>query len=296
MAKYQKNLLEIPRKELGADDIQTNLTIIGFSIIGLFGLILFWLYTGEFDHASLFTRVFLWIVFFIGIYFGLFRKPLKQRQYERMPMMQFDGISYHGPFGIEEKHSYTEWAQSIKKGHYCIGRRGFVFWLGYERIVFLYNVGMTDARNKSQKRYEIFTDYILKADPTLQGKLPKFTKENIDLLDKKCFYHRSRMHQFGVALLNLFVFLCISMDGTWDSCMAAVVVCGVIESLMLYFLVKGAYYNYKNEKKLREKLPDETGLVRDKGIGFLKPYWGFVYTVLVFAFMYYWQYIFAWNL
>jgi hypothetical protein len=66
-------------------------------------------------------------------------------------------------------------------------------------------------------------------------------------------------------------------------------VCVLAESIMMFVLLKGAYYHYKNELQLRKKLPDITGVVRDKGVGILRPYWGFLYAVLLFAFTYYLQ-------
>lgn len=288
-----KSLNDIPRAELGEGAYDFLWQFLGmwllmFSV--LFGLIFLW----SDEAVSSRTNANIVIMFVLAVYLLFVKNAFREKMNKRVLRMNPDGIIYEWPFGITKQHSYSEWAESINAGHYRIGSRGIEFWLGFEKIVFFYNVGHLGERKKAEERYEMFVDYLAEVDPMLREKLPKFTKENIDLLDKRCFYHRSRKHQLIVMFFNMFLFLMLIDSGGHKGAVASAFFCGIIEIFVLYFLSKGAYYNYKNEMEIREKMPDETGLVRDDGIGILRPYWGFIYVVLVFGINYAMQCAILW--
>ncbi len=288
-----KSLNDIPRAELGEGAYDFLWQFLGmwllvFSV--LFGLIFLW----SDESVSSRTNANIAIMFVLAVYLLFVKNAFREKMNKRVLRMNPDGIIYEWPFGITKQHSYSEWAESINAGHYRIGSRGIEFWLGFEKIVFFYNVGHLGERKKAEERYEMFVGYLAEVDPMLREKLPKFTKENIDLLDKRCFYHRSRKHQLIVMFLNMFLFLMLIDSGGHKGAVASAFFCGIIEIFVLYFLSKGAYYNYKNEMEIREKMPDETGLVRDDGIGILRPYWGFIYVVLVFGINYAMQCAILW--
>ena len=288
-----KSLKDIPRAELGEGAYDFLWQFLGmwllvFSVF--FGLFFLW----SDESVSSRTNANIVIMFVLAVYLLFVKNAFREKMNERVLRMNPDGIIYEWPFGITKQHSYSEWAESINAGHYRIGSRGIEFWLGFEKIVFFYNVGHLGERKKAEERYEMFVDYLVEVDPMLREKLPKFTKENIDLLDKRCFYHRSRKHQLIVMFFNMFLFLMLIDSGGHKGAVASAFFCGIIEIFVLYFLSKGAYYNYKNEMEIREKMPDETGLVRDDGIGILRPYWGFIYVVLVFGINYAMQCAILW--
>ncbi len=288
-----KSLNDIPRAELGEGAYDFLWQFLGmwllvFSV--LFGLIFLW----SDESVSSRTNANIAIMFVLAVYLLFVKNAFREKMNKRVLRMNPDGIIYEWPFGITKQHSYSEWAESINAGHYRIGSRGIEFWLGFEKIVFFYNVGHLGERKKAEERYEMFVGYLAEVDPMLREKLPKFTKENIDLLDKRCFYHRSRKHQLIVMFFNMFLFLMLIDSGGHKGAVASAFFCGIIEIFVLYFLSKGAYYNYKNEMEIREKMPDETGLVRDDGIGILRPYWGFIYVVLVFGINYAMQCAILW--
>ena len=288
-----KNLKDIPRAELGVGAYDPLWDFLG--ICFLFAFFIFALAIWESDgHVSAKTKAITVILFVLAVYLLFLKKKFREKINDRVLRMNPEGIIYEWPFGITKQHSYSEWAESINAGHYRIGSRGIEFWLGFEKIVFFYNVALLGERKKAEERYEMFVDYLAEVDPMLREKLPKFTKENIDLLDKRCFYHRSRKHQLIVMFFNMFLFLILIISGGYKGAVTAAYFCGIIEIFVLYFLFKGAYYNYKNEMEIREKMPDETGLVRDDGIGILRPYWGFIYLVLVFGINYAIQCAFLW--
>ena len=284
----KKDLTVIPVKELGDDYSDQLFATIGALVFFSIALLVFAVAIDDYSF-NIYTFLFTVVPVLLGFYFVFVRKKVRKYFYSLTPVMEYDGIKYKWLFGIEKKHSYTQWAASAEKGHYRIGRRGIDFWLGVEKIVFLYNVGVAEERNDSIKRYKMFTDYLVKANPALQYKLPCFSKENIDLLDKRCFYARSRRNQFFVSLAVNFFFLAAYQDKDSFEFYLVFFVCVLAESIMMFVLLKGAYYHYKNELQLRKKLPDITGVVRDKGVGILRPYWGFLYAVLLFAFTYYLQ-------
>lgn len=280
-----KSLKDIPRAELGEGAYDFLWQFLGmwllvFSV--LFGLFFLW----SDESVSSRTNANIVIMFVLAVYLLFVKNAFREKMNKRVLRMNPDGIIYEWPFGITKQHSYSEWAESINAGHYRIGSRGIEFWLGFEKIVFFYNVGHLGERKRAEERYEMFVGYLAEVDPMLREKLPKFTKENIDLLDKRCFYHRSRKHQLIVMFFNMFLFLMLIDSGGHKGAVASAFFCGIIEIFVLYFLSKGAYYNYKNEMEIREKMPDETGLVRDDGIGILRPYLGFIYVVLVFGINY----------
>lgn len=288
-----KSLNDIPRAELGEGAYDFLWQFLGmwllvFSVF--FGLFFLW----SDESVSSRTNANIVIMFVLAVYLLFVKNAFREKMNKRVLRMNPDGIIYEWPFGITKQHSYSEWAESINAGHYRIGSRGIEFWLGFEKIVFFYNVGHLGERKKAEERYEMFVDYLAEVDPMLREKLPKFTKENIDLLDKRCFYHRSRKHQLIVMFFNMFLFLMLIDSGGHKGAVASAFFCGIIEIFVLYFLSKGAYYNYKNEMEIREKMPDETGLVRDDGIGILRPYWGFIYVVLVFGINYAMQCAILW--
>lgn len=288
-----KSLKDIPRAELGEGAYDFLWQFLGmwllvFSVF--FGLFFLW----SDESVSSRTNANIVIMFVLAVYLLFVKNAFREKMNKRVLRMNPDGIIYEWPFGITKQHSYSEWAESINAGHYRIGSRGIEFWLGFEKIVFFYNVGHLGERKKAEERYEMFVDYLAEVDPMLREKLPKFTKENIDLLDKRCFYHRSRKHQLIVMFFNMFLFLMLIDSGGHKGAVASAFFCGIIEIFVLYFLSKGAYYNYKNEMEIREKMPDETGLVRDDGIGILRPYWGFIYVVLVFGINYAMQCAILW--
>ncbi|WP_027208751.1 hypothetical protein [Butyrivibrio hungatei] len=288
-----KSLKDIPRAELGEGAYDFLWQFLGmwllvFSVF--FGLFFLW----SDESVSSRTNANIVIMFVLAVYLLFVKNAFREKMNKRVLRMNPDGIIYEWPFGITKQHSYSEWAESINAGHYRIGSRGIEFWLGFEKIVFFYNVGHLGERKKAEERYEMFVDYLAEVDPMLREKLPKFTKENIDLLDKRCFYHRSRKHQLIVMFFNMFLFLMLIDSGGHKGAVASAFFCGIIEIFVLYFLSKGAYYNYKNEMEIRKKMPDETGLVRDDGIGILRPYWGFIYVVLVFGINYAMQCAILW--
>jgi len=289
-----KSLKDIPRAELGEGAYDSLWQFLGMwlLIISLFAAFVFWWWSDEYVSSR--TNANIVIMFVLAVYLLFVKNAFREKMNKRVLRMNPDGIIYEWPFGITKQHSYSEWAESINAGHYRIGSRGIEFWLGFEKIVFFYNVGHLGERKKAEERYEMFVGYLAEVDPMLREKLPKFTKENIDLLDKRCFYHRSRKHQLIVMFLNMFLFLMLIDSGGHKGAVASAFFCGIIEIFVLYFLSKGAYYNYKNEMEIREKMPDETGLVRDDGIGILRPYWGFIYVVLVFGINYAMQCAILW--
>ena len=288
-----KSLKDIPRAELGEGAYDSLWQFLGMwlLIISLFGAFVF-LWSDEYVSSRTYANIA--IMFVLAVYLLFVKNAFREKMNKRVLRMNPEGIIYEWPFGITKQHSYCEWAESINAGHYRIGSRGIEFWLGFEKIVFFYNVGHLGERKKAEERYEMFVDYLAEVDPMLREKLPKFTKENIDLLDKRCFYHRSRKHQLIVMFFNMFLFLMLIDSGGHKGAVASAFFCGIIEIFVLYFLSKGAYYNYKNEMEIREKMPDETGLVRDDGIGILRPYWGFIYVVLVFGINYAMQCAILW--
>lgn len=293
-SKIPKHIREIPPYELGEALLDSDYTSIG--IVGLFIVAMVFLASAD-DDVSLSpgALIFTLLLFIISLYFIFGRKKYKSYREKHPPVMQGDGISYPGLFGKIHKHSYFEWADSVNAGHFRVGPRGFEFWLGRERINFFYNVGITKAREDSKRRYDVFRQYLIEAIPMVEEKLPEFTKKNVDLLDKRCFYKRSRRNQLLVLLCNLVAFLYFNYLGGNKGVLLTCFICGLVEFCVLYFLVKGAYYHFKNENAIREALPDDVGLIRDDGLGSIRPYWGFIYATLVLAINYGIQYMIIWQ-
>jgi hypothetical protein len=286
MKRQPKIITDIPRSEVGEDAYDIIAKYLGWMLIGISGVILF-CYIVETKMPPTRGIVVLILFFVIGIYLVLIRKILRDHKNDRVHKMLQNGLVYKLPFGLEQENSYEEWADSINEGHFRVGPRGFEFWLGAKKLVFFYNVGLAGERKKSEEAYNAFKEHLIQADSMLQYKLPEFTKSNIDLLDKRCFYHRSRRNQFIALCCNMLLFLCCGSIGGQSGVIITSIVCGIFESFILYFLAKGAYYHYKNELALKEALPDIT-------LGQLKPYWGFIYMVLVFVINYIIQYKLIW--
>ena len=230
----------------------------------------------------------------LSIYFVVFRDKVIEFRKNHPHLMKERELLYSDLLGHLHSHSYAEWADSIEKGHYRVGARGFEFWLGFEKLTFYYNVGLSTSRKLSEDRYTIFCQYIIAKNPLLKEVLPEFNKDNIDLLDKRCYYHRNRSKQFIIMLINFLVFLMLGCIGGSDGAVFTAMVCGTIEAIVFYNLLKGAFFHYKNEIELEKVLPDRTGLVRDQGIGILRPYWGYIFLIALFGINYIIQYIFIW--
>ncbi|MBQ4219793.1 MAG: hypothetical protein II666_09610 [Butyrivibrio sp.] len=289
-----KNIRDIPRAEIGDRAYDGLWVLLGFFVFMAFFVVAVVILDDN-GQVSVETKVIAVILFVLSVYLMFLKALFRKMRNERVLRMIPSGILYEWPFGITKQHSYSEWADSINAGHYRIGSRGFEFRLGFEKIVFFYNVALLGERKKAEERYNLFVDYLAGADPMIRQKMPKFTKENIDLLDKRCFYQRSRKHQLIVMFFNMLLYLILlSISGGHDAVVTTAILCGLVEIFVFYFLVKGAYYNYKNEMEIREKMSDETGLVRDDGIGNLRPYWGYIYLFLVFAINYAIQCILLW--
>ncbi len=267
------------------------------------------LYWNSYGAIILFTLPFIWLlmldegilqqpkVYWMtaysawGLYVTLIRYFIRKHRLKTPHKLLTNEVLYQWPFGIQRRHSYEQWADSVRRGHFNIGRRGFEFRLGLEKLTFFYNVGSLNERRKTEISYERFRKHLLDQDSELDRILPVLTKENTDLLDKRFFYHRSRRNQLLVLICNMVFFYTVFDKYDSQSVIVAAVICGIVESFAFYFLLKGAYYHYKNEMKIRKDLPDRTGLVRDRGLGAFKPYWGYVYLILVFALNYFLQYI-----
>lgn len=291
--KKKKPVTEISRTEVGYDAFDESWKVLGWFLLFVCGLILVCCLDDDTSLSALGVVV-ITIGIIAGIYFVFLRKKLREKRLERVPKMLPEGIRYRWPFGITKVHSYEEWADSINDGHFVIGPRAFEFRLGIEKLSFYYNVGNAGERIKTEDSYEYFTEKLLSVDPMIGEKLPKYSKSNIDLLDKRCFYHLSRRNQLIVLFCNMLLFLWIGSLGGMEAAILSSLVCGAVESIVFYFLIKGAYYNYKNELACREALPDITGPIKDNGLGAIKPYWGFIYLVIVFVINYLIQYTLIW--
>lgn len=281
--QVEESIREIPTMEFGDEETTTVLRFIGFLLICPAILILLIQLSGSIE-LGLWGQWITILSLVLGIYFCFIRHEIKGIVKGRCHRLCGDGIEYTGPFGFKKKHSYGEWAQSMEKGHYTVGRRGYEVWLGLEKITFFYNVGIKKERQKSIYRYALFVDYISKEIPWIREKMPKFTDDNIDLLDKRCYYYRSRFYLTLFTLGNLLLFLLIhgamyGMKGVVLSSIPFV----LFQGFIIYKLIRNSCFDYKNELEIRKVIPDETGLVRDNGIGILRPYWGFIHLILLYV-------------
>ena len=283
--KIPKHLKDIPKTEFKFDYLDKFWSSTGWFTMIFLTLMAWAVY---YDRSYIPRRsLYIFVIgFLLGIYWAIFRKLLRNRYKKLNPRMEDDYIIYKWPFGIKKRHSYAEWAESVNNGHYKVGSRGYEFRLGFERLVFFYNVGIADDRKKSQQRYEFFVDKLLREDPSIGAKLPQFTKSNIDLLDKRCYYHIARRNILIFDGINFLVFLFLGSFGGRTGVIATTAIAGLFQGIIYYYCFKTAYYDLQNEKKIKEKLPDETGLVQDDGIGALRPYWGYVYAILVVVITY----------
>ena len=63
----------------------------------------------------------------------------------------------------------------------------------------------------------------------------------------------------------------------------------------LYFLEKAnSCEKSEIENNIREALPDDVGFIKDDGIGALRPYWGFIYLLLLLILNYALQCLLIW--
>ncbi|WP_044934461.1 hypothetical protein [Pseudobutyrivibrio sp. LB2011] len=292
--KIPKHLKEIPLYETGEALMSSDYSFIGGVILFITGMIFICDFGDDSIHLKPWAAVIMYLLFLFGLYLIFARKKVRAYREKHIPSMDGDGINYPWFFGIENKHSYLEWADSALAGHYKVGPRGFEFRLGFEKLVFFYNVGISKERTDSQRRYNIFREHLVECQPMLDQQLPKFTKENIDFLDKRCFYRYSRRNQFLVLACNTVAFWFFRDVGGETGIFLTCLVCGLVEFFIFYFLLKGAYYNYLNENNIREALPDDVGFIKDDGIGVLRPYWGFIYLLLLLALNYALQWLLIW--
>lgn len=277
--KVKTELREIPSVEYGDDSTSRLISVIGWIIIWLFALVAIASIEEIVTRASAFLRIFCIELF--GFYLAKGRSLFEKIKAKRKPKMLDAGILFKWPLGITATHGYDEWARSMEKGHYRVGSRGFEVWLGLEKIIFFYNVGITKERKDSETRYEIFVDYVSRFNPELKEKMPKFTNANIDLLDKRCFYHRSRFQMLLWVMVSMVGFAMLGNMGGTLGVLLSSIVCGTFNGILLFITGKRAYHHYKNELEIRKALPDNTGLVRDRGLGAIRTYWGFIFTAVL---------------
>jgi len=290
--KVPKGIREIPIVEEAEIEFDTFKQQLGIWIICI-DILVFLIVLGE-DVFTTFAQILLAFVFALGIYFLCFSKFVNKKRLERKIVMEQNEIVHNWPFKLTTRNSYEAWAESIGEGHYKIGRRGFEAWLGVERITFFYNVGLANERKKSCERYRQFKLKITEANPMVGNAMPDYTTETVDLLDKRCFYHRSRRQQFIVQSVNLVAFLFLGVIGGVKGAVITSLISGSIEALVLFNLYKGGYYYYKNELKLKEALPEVKGITTEDGIGALRPYYGFIFATLVFIASYAFEIITIW--
>ncbi len=228
------------------------------------------------------------------LYFGWFRKAIYKYKSKCKILLEVDAVLFSSPLLGDRRNKYEEWAQSVAAGHYKVGRRGFEYRLGMKKIVFYYNVGLTNARHLSEIQHEYFRKLLVKADQSLDSIMPVFSNANIDKLDKRASYHTSRMLHYLYALLNIFMLFLLSSIGGIAGIALVAVACGLTEAFVFYFSIKGAYFHYKNEMALRKALPDNTGIVRDNGLGVIRPYLGYIAFAVIFLSTFISEFLIIW--
>ena len=228
------------------------------------------------------------------LYFGWLRKAIYKYKSKCKILLEVDAVLFSSPLLGERRNKYEEWAQSVAAGHFKVGRRGFEYRLGMKKIVFYYNVGLTNARHLSEIQHEYFRKLLVKADQSLDSIMPVFSNANIDKLDKRASYHTTRMFHFLYAFLNIFMLFLLSSIGGITGIALVAVACGLTEAFIFYFSIKSAYFHYKNEMALRKALPDNTGIVRDNGLGVIRPYLGYIAFAVIFLSTFISEFLIIW--
>lgn len=292
-SSISKNQRLISRMEQAEKEINYNqkvVTILCRIIFILTVLILLLLV----NDMGVFETIFMVALTVWLFYFAWLRNFIYKYKSKCKIILEVDAVLFSSPLLGDRRNKYEEWAQSVAAGHFKVGSRGFEYRLGMKKIVFYYNVGLTNARHLSEIQHEYFRKLLVKADQSLDSIMPVFSNANIDKLDKRASYHTSRMLHYLYALLDIFMLFLLSSIGGIAGIALVAVACGLTEAFVFYFSIKGAYFNYKNEMALRKALPDNTGIVRDNGLGAIRPYLGYIAFAVIFLSTFISEFLIIW--